>query len=207
MQLCTVLVLMTSVWLTSARFTQLDWSDCGSDPSVTIRNIDVTPMPLVVPGPMQLTVDAQFDRTLEDIEINLDVKRSTFLLDLPIPCLFHVGSCTYESSCTGTNLLDTMVTEDWAGIMGDIGGQIKTMINTVPGLNSTACPVPATNINIQQYTLNLPEIPSILTFFAEGDYKAHVTASDKSTGQTLLCLSLQLTIEEKQEPCTGFFCG
>ena len=66
--------------------------DVGSDPNITITKIAATPMPVVVPGPIQLTVQGFIDRTLGDIEIVLDVKRNTFLLDLPLPCVFHVGS-------------------------------------------------------------------------------------------------------------------
>ena len=61
-----------------------------------------------------------------------------------------------------------MVSEDWAGIMGDIGGQIKALLTTsVPAYNTTACPVPASAIDIQHYTINLPEVPSVISFFAE----------------------------------------
>ncbi|KAK7109445.1 ganglioside GM2 activator-like [Littorina saxatilis] len=207
MFLFTVAVFALCLGVTHASYSQLDWSDCGSDPRVSITKIDVSPMPIVLPGPIHLTLQVKADLSISDIQIHMDVKRHTFLLDLPIPCLFHVGSCTYENSCPGLPLLDTMVAEDWAGIMAGLGGQIRTMLTTVPGLNTTACPVPPATINIQQYTLNLPPVPSILSFFAEGDYKAHVTATDKSTGQQLICLKLALTIKEKEEPCTGIFCG
>jgi hypothetical protein len=58
-----------------------------------------------------------------------------------------------------------MVSEDWAGIMSNIGGQVKTML-TQAGVRSGVCPLPATTLNIQQYTINLPPVPSILHWFA-----------------------------------------
>ncbi|KAK7494716.1 hypothetical protein BaRGS_00014114 [Batillaria attramentaria] len=161
-------------------------------------------MPVVVPGDIQLTVDASYGRPLGDVTIDLSIRRHTFLLDLPIPCIAHVGSCTYESSCSSM-LLDTMVAEDWAGIMGDIGSQVETMLETsIPNITTAGCPYPARSINIDHYTLHLPPVPTILSWFAEGDYGARAEVTDKATGDMLLCLHLDLTIKE---PCTGFFCG
>lgn len=207
MALSSFIVLMMCAWLSSATYSHLDWSDCGSDPAVTIQKIEVTPMPLVLPGPMQVTFQGQMNRSLESIEIRLAIKRKTWLLDLPIPCLFHVGSCTYETSCSGKSILDTMIGENWAGIMADMGRQIRTMVMAIPGLNTTVCPVPPATVNLQHYTINLPAVPSILSIFAEGDYSAKVTVYDKTTNRIFLCLNTHMTLRKKQEPCTGLFCG
>ncbi|XP_025095305.1 uncharacterized protein LOC112564595 [Pomacea canaliculata] len=136
----------------------------------------MTPMPMEIPGSISLSVKAQTSTAIpEDITISLSIKRHTFLLDLPIPCLFHIGSCTYENTCSKT-LVDTLISENWAGITADIGEQVKTMLSTLPALNTTTCPppVPAT-IEINNYSIHLPAIPAILTFIAEGDYSVVAT--------------------------------
>ncbi|KAL3854755.1 hypothetical protein ACJMK2_014004 [Sinanodonta woodiana] len=143
--------------------TSLQWSSCNTNRNspITIQNVAVTPMPVEVPGDIHLTVDAKLNRSISHTSLKLSIKRKTFLLDIPIPCLFHVGSCTYDDLC---NTVDQMMTEDWAGIMSNIGKQIRTMMTTqhVPD----HCPVGPMEVHLNSYTLTLPPIPKILTFFA-----------------------------------------
>lgn len=58
-----------------------------------------------------------------------------------------------------------MITENWAGIMGNIGNQINTMLGSV-GVNASQCPQPARDLHINDFSLTLPSMPSILSFFA-----------------------------------------
>ena len=69
---------------------------------------------------------------------------------------------TYDNLCTTVN---QMITENWAGIMGDIGNQINTMLSSV-GVNASQCPQPARDLHINDFSLTLPSMPSILSFFA-----------------------------------------
>ena len=69
---------------------------------------------------------------------------------------------TYDNLCTTVN---QMITENWAGIMGDIGNQINTMLSSV-GVNASQCPQPARDLHINGFSLTLPSMPSILSFFA-----------------------------------------
>ncbi|XP_046371008.1 ganglioside GM2 activator-like [Haliotis rufescens] len=194
------------LWLgvcAAADLTKLEWSDCGSDSGLTIHKIDISPMPVVVPGDLHLTINASSTRKqLNQMKLSVHVKRDTFLLNIPIPCLFHVGSCTYDDTCT---LLATMQKENWAGIMGDIGLQIQQMLASV-GI-TTYCPAVVQSIDLQDYVLKMPAVPSILSWFAEGNYEATATAVDTATGEQMLCLNVKLTVKEKKEPCTGWLCG
>lgn len=74
-------------------------------------------------------------------------------------CLFY---STYNDICT---MVDDMVTQNWAGIMGGIGTQIKAML-AKSGVTYNACPQPAQAVNIKSYSLHIPEIPKILSWFA-----------------------------------------
>ena len=58
-----------------------------------------------------------------------------------------------------------MITENWAGIMGNIGNQINTMLSSA-GVNASQCPQPARDLHINDFSLTLPSMPSILSFFA-----------------------------------------
>ncbi|KAK6165397.1 hypothetical protein SNE40_022330 [Patella caerulea] len=184
--------------------TKLEWTDCGTDSNaIVLNNVAISPMPIEVPGNLSLTIDAVSKMDINRANLKVSVKRHTFIGDVTIPCLFHVGSCEYQDTCT---LLDRMEKENWAGIMGGIGTQIKQMLQTV-GITSY-CGVTPRSIGIQSYNLKLPPIPAILTFFAEGDYTAHVTVEDDATKQQKICLDLKLSIKKhKDTTCTGWLCG
>lgn len=58
-----------------------------------------------------------------------------------------------------------MITENWAGIMAGIGKQINTMLSGV-GVNASQCPQPARDLHINDFSFQIPSMPSILSFFA-----------------------------------------
>ncbi|ESO99708.1 hypothetical protein LOTGIDRAFT_201161 [Lottia gigantea] len=196
--------LLTIVSGVFSEHTKLEWTDCGTDPAYfTINKVDVSPMPIEVPGDIALTVGAVSNKTVTQGDIKISVKRHTFIGDITIPCLFHVGSCEYKDTCT---LLDRMEKENWAGIMGGIGTQVRGLLSSI-GITSF-CNIQARSLDVQSYKLKLPPIPSILSFFAEGDYSAHVTATEAASGHQVACLDLKLSIKKhKDKTCTGWFCG
>ncbi|XP_076461570.1 uncharacterized protein LOC143294042 [Babylonia areolata] len=195
MAVSTFVVLLMCTWMVHARYGHLQWSNCGSDPRVSMEVIDVTPMPVVMPGDIHLTVQGRFNFNFTGAELHLSIKRHTFLFDLPVPCLNNVGSCTYEISCSGPSLLETMVNENWGGIFKDLGQQLLTMMSTMTDLKSSQCPVPPGSVDLQAYTLHLPAVPtnSILFFLNQGDKSINVRVTEKSTGRTLLCLDFPHT--------------
>lgn len=58
-----------------------------------------------------------------------------------------------------------MIQEDWAGIMADLGRQIKAMLNS-SGINPSQCPQPPRALQIQDALIHLPEVPAVLSIFA-----------------------------------------
>lgn len=62
-------------------------------------------------------------------------------------------------------MVDQMINENWAGIMGGIGTQIGAMLKS-SGITYNACPQPAAQLNVNSYTIKLPKVPAILSWFA-----------------------------------------
>ncbi|XP_025095143.1 ganglioside GM2 activator-like [Pomacea canaliculata] len=188
-----ILAFSATAYITAA--SQLQWTDCGSDPGLVISSLSITPMPMEIPGSISLSVSARTSVPIpEDMTISLIIKRHTFLLDVPLPCFLHIGSCTYENTCSKP-LVDTLISENWAGITADIGQQIKTMLSTLPALNTTCPPPVPASIAVNNYSIRLPAIPAILTFIVDGDYSVVATARDKATGHTLMCVFFEMSIK------------
>ncbi|KAK3602557.1 hypothetical protein CHS0354_021144 [Potamilus streckersoni] len=181
----------------------LQWSVCNTNPSspISVTKIAVSPMPVEIPGTFNLTIDGALSRQISHTSLSLHIKRKTFLLDIPIPCISNVGSCTYDDLCT---VISQMISEDWGGIMGNIGTQINTMLRNagVPD----HCPLDATALHVNQFTFSLPEVPSLFSTFATGDYHARLSATEKATGQEVLCIDLDLSVKKHEKPCSGLSC-
>ncbi|XP_063411918.1 ganglioside GM2 activator-like [Mytilus trossulus] len=198
-----LLCLLSLMVSANAKYTHLQWSKCGatlkSNPPLSLGSVGVTPVPIVIPGDINLSINGSLTRSISSSSLTISLKRKTFLLDIPIPCISHVGSCTYNDICT---MVDDMVTQNWAGIMGGIGTQIKAML-AKSGVTYNACPQPAQALSIKSYSLHIPEMPKILSWFAAGDYHAHIEVNENSSGEQILCLDADLTVDHA---CSGFGC-
>lgn len=192
-----IFFVLASLSVALAEITQLQMTDCGSSSDVRISRVAITPMPIQIPGDLHISVDGSLMRAIGSSKMMLSIKRKTFLgLEVPIPCIAHVGSCTYDNLCTTVN---QMITENWAGIMAGMGKQINTMLSGV-GVNASQCPQPARDLHINDFTLQLPSMPSILSFFAAGDYHINIKVNENSDGRQLVCMDLQLSVTEHKEP-------
>ena len=49
-------------------------------------------MPMVMPGPIAVTIQGRVGRPLGDMDIQVDIKRETLFVDVPVPCLYPLGS-------------------------------------------------------------------------------------------------------------------
>jgi hypothetical protein len=70
--------------LSSADFTKLEWTDCGS-PQVEFFDISITPMPILQPGQATLNFIANFKRPINGkLKTDLKITRSVSGLTIPI---------------------------------------------------------------------------------------------------------------------------
>ncbi|KAL5005954.1 hypothetical protein ScPMuIL_017112 [Solemya velum] len=170
------------------------WSTCGSNhnPPIHIHQLDVTPMPMILPGNIYVTVNASLTRPLTNAKLKLSMKRHTFLFDLPLPCMSHLGSCSYNNMCT---MMDTMIAENWANSMTEVGRQIRDMLREL-GVTATNCTISPRSLHINRYQLHLPGLSSLLSIVAAGDYKIGMLVTEHSTGEDIFCANLEVSIDK-----------
>jgi len=69
-------------------------------------------------------------------------------------------------------LVDDMINENWLGIAGNIGGDIKNiLVNN--GMNPGLCPQPPQTIRIIEEPVRMPVMPRALYWFAEVSLKLY----------------------------------
>ncbi|KAL5005976.1 hypothetical protein ScPMuIL_017134 [Solemya velum] len=169
---------------------KLSWSTCGSNSPIIVHSLDVSPMPITLPGHLTLTLNSTLTRQITNSTLRLKVKRHTFLMDFTIPCLLNMGSCTYDSVCT---MADSMIAHNWAGNMAGVGTQIKTML-TETGVAAPNCVIGPRNVVINRYQLTLPGVSSLLSLVSTGDYSIGVHVTEHSTGQEIFCANLEISL-------------
>ncbi|XP_060063039.1 ganglioside GM2 activator-like [Ylistrum balloti] len=198
-----VLLVMHGLFV-SVQGSGFTWSSCNSNPVIVMETIVVTPDPVELPGTLKLTLRGNTTRPINSAKLSITLHRDTFLLSVPIPCLLHLGSCEYTDLCT---LLDTMISENWATITTDLGTQVKTMLSSAGiSFNPGLCPLPVSQLDLNKYPLNLPSVPSVLSWLASGDYTIKVEVVDSTNNENLMCLNLGITLTKASE-CTGWLCG
>ncbi|KAH3829786.1 ganglioside GM2 activator-like [Dreissena polymorpha] len=196
---------MTAVHLFTALFAlfvsgeaAFSWKSCAPAGSpIHVESIQVGPDPVEVPGDMVLSLSGTSSAPIGSSSLTISAKRKTFLLEIPIPCINHIGSCTYDDIC---GLPDKMIAEDWLGVAAGLGQQIKAMLNS-SGVD--ACPIPAQTLTVSNAHIHIPSLPSALAVFAAGDYHINLNLVDNASHQTTLCIDIMVTIHE---PCSGLSC-
>ena len=66
----------------------------GTNPNspVHLKTVNLSPVPIVMPGDIHITILGNTSRSLASSSLSLTIKRKTFLGEIRIPCVFHVGS-------------------------------------------------------------------------------------------------------------------
>ncbi|XP_067941763.1 uncharacterized protein [Watersipora subatra] len=136
------------------------WSSCGNTEYITVRKVDVSPNPLVFPGKVNYDSEIEIKKPLKDVKMVLKIVRNTFLLDITLPCVKQIGSCTYNKMCS---FIDDMARENWGDIGTKIGQQVlakNPQIGNICGVGIQP------SIIKSKGQLDIPELPSILKFVA-----------------------------------------
>ncbi|XP_046546470.1 uncharacterized protein LOC124256528 [Haliotis rubra] len=127
--------------------------------------------------------------------LKLSVKRHTFVATVLVPCTENIGSCTYD----GCTILDTL-TGDAA--QKSVVSQVKKMLSD--NSFSPDCPIAAQSLNVQTFTLKIPELGKAADILADGDYTIEGRALNPDTGELYGCLHFDASI---QRACTGWLCS
>ena len=77
-------IALLPVVIRSQTLNKFQWNNCGS-PAVNLYEVDVTPMPIVQPGSIDLTFIAEFKRAMSgNLATKLTISRTVSGLKLPI---------------------------------------------------------------------------------------------------------------------------
>ena len=58
----------------------------------TISHMSISPMPVTIPGNFYFSADMKLTRPVGESSMEISIKRKMYWVDIPIPCIFRVGS-------------------------------------------------------------------------------------------------------------------
>uniref|UniRef100_A0A8D0DUB5 Ganglioside GM2 activator n=1 Tax=Salvator merianae TaxID=96440 RepID=A0A8D0DUB5_SALMN len=155
------------------------WQNCGpsSDPAV-IKNLNVDPDPLQIPGTVTVSASGATTVSLESpLKASVILEKRLGELWIKIPCVDLLGSCTYDDTCA---LLDSVIPP---------GVPCPEPMQTygIP----CHCPFKAGTYNLPSSQFDIPKL-DLPSFFTDGDYKLTVVLSNGD--QHLSCVKLSFSL-------------
>ncbi|CAF0739801.1 unnamed protein product [Brachionus calyciflorus] len=167
-----LLIALLPVFLNAQTLTKFQWSDCGS-PAVDIYEVDITPMPIVQPGAIDLIFRSNFKRAMRGgLTTTLAITRTVSGLKLPIRCYLaagiYVGSCTYDDLCKIIeSLLPSFSPETCPPTVAQYGIDCNCPFQIKTGL-----------IDIEEH-FDVPDATqTIASFLASGDFEIKIDTKD-----------------------------
>ncbi|KAK2175585.1 hypothetical protein NP493_724g01007 [Ridgeia piscesae] len=153
------------------------WKMCGSKTdAIQIKTLSVAPDPIKLPGNITLAFSGSInspDPITSPIEMELTIKKKLFVW-ITIPCIDHVGSCTYPDICSQSNASSCPPAFKKYGI-------------------PCSCPIKPGNYNLPPTVMALPK-ENMPGWLSEGDYKVEVRLRHQS--KEILCLSATGSIDD-----------
>ncbi|XP_057586670.1 ganglioside GM2 activator [Hippopotamus amphibius kiboko] len=168
--------------LLSNRVSSFSWENCdqGKDP-VVIKSLTLEPDPIVVPG--NVTVSAEV-KTIVDLEsplkVQITVEKEVAGFWVKIPCVEHVGSCTYDDFCY---LLEMLI---------PIENPCPEPLHTY-GL-PCHCPFKTGTYSLPTSEFPLPEV-TLPSWLSTGNYRSETIIS--SRGNRLGCIKISASLKGK----------
>ncbi|XP_067675205.1 ganglioside GM2 activator-like [Haliotis asinina] len=162
----------------------LEWRDCGvGDSWISVKQFNINPSPIVVPGDMTVSLEGAITHKLED-QVSLDVVFEKSLLGrfTRVPCKNDVGTCHYTDPCKFLKVFEDK---------GTCPPQL-----TANGLPCT-CPFSPDKLHMPPSKFTVTSISDAWKFLASGEYHVKITMNDKHTKQIRGCMETYLTIGVK----------
>ncbi|XP_048258343.1 ganglioside GM2 activator-like [Haliotis rufescens] len=158
----------------------IEWRDCGvGDSWVSVKQFDITPTPIKLPGDMTVTLDGTINHDLSD-QVTLDVLIEKNLLGLftRVGCIKDVGTCHYTDPC---HFLDTFKNR------GTCPPQL-----TANGLPCT-CPFSPMKLHLPPSKFTVTSIGDFWKLILDdGELHVKITMNDKRTNQLRGCVEAYL---------------
>ncbi|XP_014676699.1 PREDICTED: ganglioside GM2 activator-like [Priapulus caudatus] len=74
---------------------------------MTVRSLAITPHPVRMPGTITVTADVSIPQTINRLKMAVVIRKMVPLLanlEIPLPCIQSIGSCTYDDVCFAESL-------------------------------------------------------------------------------------------------------
>ncbi|XP_048258458.1 ganglioside GM2 activator-like [Haliotis rufescens] len=163
----------------------IEWRDCGvGDSLVSVKQFDISPTPLKLPGDITVSFDGTISHDIAD-QITLDVLMEKKLLGTFIraPCQGNVGTCHYTDPCHFLNTFKQL---------GTCPPQL-----TAKSLPCT-CLFRPMKLHLPPSTFTVTCINNVFwkTVLNDGEFHVKITMNDKRTNQLRGCVEIYLVIDE-----------
>ncbi|ELW64360.1 ganglioside GM2 activator [Tupaia chinensis] len=161
---------------------KFSWANCdeAKDPAV-IKCLSLEPDPVVVPGNVNISITGSTSVRLESpLKVDLVVEKEVGGIWLKIPCVDHVGSCTYEDFC---NVLDIAIPP---------GQSCPEPLHTY-GL-PCHCPFKEGTYSLPKTDITLPEL-ELPSWLSSGNYRIQSTMS--KNGKRMGCVKMTVSLKGK----------
>ncbi|XP_071114209.1 ganglioside GM2 activator-like [Haliotis cracherodii] len=158
----------------------LEWRDCGfGDSWVSVKQFDITPLPIKLPGDMTVSLEVEIKQYLSDqFTMDVFIEKKLLGIFIKVPCFHDLGTCHHTDPC---NILYTLQQQ------GSCPPQLSAY-----GL-SCICPFsPKTHhMPPTRFTVSISDAWRI---FIDGEFHIKITMHDKMTKQLRGCVETYLEI-------------
>uniref|UniRef100_A0A194AL83 Putative ganglioside GM2 activator-like protein n=1 Tax=Pinctada fucata TaxID=50426 RepID=A0A194AL83_PINFU len=196
------LVILAFLGFVSSEYTTFNWKSCTTDKvhqALRVNSVSVSPMPLVTPGPLHISFDADVLQRIDLAILNFTLTRHTALgANVHVPCIGTLGSCPLD----GCSVVDDLRNGSREA-QRDLGRQLKAMFDSIGIFKS--CPIQIQHVAVTNYTINIPALSSAVNFIADGDYTVKVDVREPVSSSSLGCFEFNASI--KRAKTSGFLFG
>lgn len=163
------------------------WKQCGVAEHVLVHELNIYPSPIEAPGKAWLNLNFTILKTFNESDIKITMYKELLLGSIFVPCVFHMGSCTYKNSCT---IADQMERQNWGGISSSLVTQLKREFQD--NQIYMYCPHRPQNVGLDNVKLTIP--PNMFGQIWDGSYKVKIQTMDKDHKKEIFCLDVEFSI-------------
>jgi len=163
----------------------VEWRDCGpsDDPWVTLKNFDLSPKPLALPGDVHVTFLASIARELSNqVTLNVTIEKGLLGRWTKVPCTADLGTCFYDDPC---RFLNVFAQEDSCP-QGFIDSGLPC-----------SCPFnPAPEVTVSDEVINVASVDPAYSWLASGKYHVKVEMQERTTGNMKGCVEAYVELRK-----------
>ncbi|XP_013082210.2 ganglioside GM2 activator-like [Biomphalaria glabrata] len=162
-----------------------EYTDCGSEDKIIYFDyVHATPMPVIVPGTLFVTVLGNVTMDLpRRVNVYLEIKKYIFGFPFTVPCFNGgLGSCTFENIC---RQLEQYEAVGCPKALRHFGIQCH-------------CPFAAGHFNLTRLPINIPKISGLAKSLVNGDYLLELRINEED-GPELGCLRVNFSMKRRHK--------